>query len=134
MKRNCNTCKLDKPTNDFSNQRNQCKKCLYEYHLSWRKKNTEKINKYNRTFRHKVRMIVNNHYGNKCVCCGENEPKFLAIDHINGGGNEFRRKTGLFGVMLASWIIKNNFPKDLQLLCHNCNQSKAYYGKCPHEV
>jgi hypothetical protein len=26
-------------------------------------------------------------YGGKCVCCGESEYKFLAIDHINGGGS-----------------------------------------------
>jgi hypothetical protein len=27
------------------------------------------------------------------------------------------------------------FPKDLyQLLCHNCNQAKAWYGACPHQL
>jgi len=37
---------------------------------------------------------------------------------------------------LNKWIIKNDFPKYFQILCHNCNAAKAYprnKGKCPME-
>ena len=40
----------------------------------------------------------------------------------------------LSGTSLVIWIKKNNFPKGFQILCHNCNQTKGYYGKCPHEI
>lgn len=36
------------------------------------------------------------------------------------------------------YIIKNNFPKDLRLLCYNCNLSREFYGgeerTCPHKL
>lgn len=69
-------------------------------------------------------------YGGKCVCCGEREWKFLAFDHINGGGTKHRKEAG----NIILWIEKNNYPNSLQLLCHNCNQAKGYYGVCPHSV
>lgn len=68
------------------------------------------------------------------MCCGEGIRDFMAIDHINGGGRKHRRDTKIrSGIDFVEWIIKNDFPDFLQLLCHNCNQSKAWLGKCPHE-
>ncbi len=32
------------------------------------------------------------HYGQRCACCGETEPAFLAIDHVNNDGNVHRKK------------------------------------------
>ena len=29
-------------------------------------------------------------------------------------------------------VIKNYYPKNLQILCHNCNMAKGFYGECPH--
>lgn len=31
------------------------------------------------------------------------------------------------------WQRKNNYPKGFQVLCHNCNLAKGFYGKCPHQ-
>jgi hypothetical protein len=70
-------------------------------------------------------------YGNKCACCGETEPAFLSFDHINGGG-ERERKVGMQGTTLYRRIIKDR-PSDVQILCHNCNMAKGFYGTCPHE-
>lgn len=64
-----------------------------------------------------------------CACCGENELKFLAIDHIDGGGAKHRKKVG---TSMSRWLVKNGFPKGLQVLCHNCNMAKGFYGDCPH--
>ena len=51
-----------------------------------------------RSFKRKfIRMEVFDHYGNKCVCCGESQHEFLTIDHINGGGNIERKKLGIYG-------------------------------------
>ncbi len=85
----------------------------------------------------KRRMLVLQFYGSnppQCKCCGEQTIQFLSIDHINGGGNKHRKEIGGSGYALYSWIIKNNFPDGFQILCHNCNQAKGYYGICPHNI
>ncbi len=83
----------------------------------------------------KLRNEVITAYGGVCVCCGEDNREFLAIDHINGGGTK-SRKLGLHiaGTSFYLWLRKLDFPKDLfRLLCHNCNMSRGCYGYCPHE-
>jgi hypothetical protein len=49
----------------------------------------------------------------------------LHIDHINNDGAKFRK---LYKGPIWLWIIKNNFPKDLQVLCqmHNEHKKRAY--------
>lgn len=81
-------------------------------------------------YREKQRMMALKKYGDKCACCGEKEYKFLSFDHINGGGNKHRK---IVGVKTVKYIIKNNFPAIFQILCHNCNLAKGFYGKCPHD-
>lgn len=66
-----------------------------------------------------------------CACCGETHYEFLSLDHIDGGGTEHRRQVG--SQNLYSWLIQHDFPDGIQVLCHNCNQAKGFYGKCPHE-
>ena len=74
--------------------------------------------------------------GYKCNCCGENEPMFLSIDHIDNNGAEERR-SGLYagsGVGFYLWLRKNNFPSGYQVLCMNCNTGKHKNGGvCPHQ-
>ena len=72
-------------------------------------------------------------YGGKCECCGESNPEFLTVDHINGGGKAHRESTG-YGDSHYLWIINHGFPKDLRLLCMNCNFSIGHYGYCPHQM
>jgi len=76
------------------------------------------------------------HYGSRCACpgCKETRVEFLAFDHIEGGGNAHRRTLSKGDLRdFARWLIKNNFPKTIRLLCHNCNCARGYYGYCPHE-
>jgi hypothetical protein len=70
------------------------------------------------------------------MCCSEATFEFLALDHIAGGGNAHRREIGTGpgdGASFARWVVKNNYPDSIQLLCHNCNSAKAFYGQCPHQ-
>mgnify|MGYP001560669672 CR=1 FL=1 len=76
------------------------------------------------------RLKVLEYYGKKCMCCGEEKIEFLAIDHINRDGYKQRN---LMKTNIYDWITKNKFPKDLQILCHNCNLAKSFYGYCPHK-
>lgn len=97
------------------------------------KVNSELIKRKMHRYDVRIRMEVINHYGNKCACCGELNIEFLAIDHINGGGNKHRRELKLSsGTAFYNWIIKNNYPDTLRILCHNCNTSLGLYGYCPH--
>lgn len=71
-------------------------------------------------------------YGARCACCGEAEPKFLTIDHVNGGGEKHRKEIGRYRVLTE--IIRAGFPSDYQILCWNCNCGKSRNGGvCPHK-
>lgn len=96
------------------------------------KNRREHINATRRVYRAKVRTTVLATYGGKCACCGEAEPKFLAIDHINGGGRKEREVH--LGYSFYMHLYKLPEPRtDLQVLCHNCNMAKGFYGVCPHQ-
>lgn len=99
-----------------------------DYNREYQRKNREKSKLYQKEYLRSIRLKVIEHYGNECRCCGEKENKFLGIDHIeNGKGNPVNRKESSYRE-----AIRNNYPDYLQVLCHNCNLAKGFYGKCPH--
>lgn len=74
-------------------------------------------------------------YGGTCACCGENDPLFLTIDHVEGNGNEERRSAGFGNRRLLLKIIAAGFPAEYQVLCFNCNCGRQRNdGICPHEM
>lgn len=81
------------------------------------------------------RLTVLRHYAGSdkpiCNCCKETTYQFLALDHIYGGGTQHREASGSKYIMSA--LISEGFPEGYQVLCHNCNQAKGFYGKCPHQ-
>lgn len=88
-----------------------------------------------------IKLELLTHYSNgsvRCVCCGEDEIKFLCLDHINGGGSKHRREmekvSGCSNYsVIRKWCVDNNYPPIFQVLCHNCNMAKAFFGVCPHQ-
>ena len=127
-------------------QKNRKKKIrqVCDYYSKESKKELRRKNEKKRNAR--VRIEVYKHYGNECACCGENEPLFLSIDHINNDGADHRReltegwggnieaRRRYAGVIFYHWIKRNRFPSNLQLLCMNCNMGKQRNnGICPHE-
>ena len=112
-----------------------CKKCQHLYSYEWRKKYPERARDFVKKNQYKIRRIVLEHYGGKypkCACCGQKEEKFLQVDHINNDGAIDRRTQG-YGSSFYRHIISRKFPKNLQILCANCNQAKSRYGICPHK-
>lgn len=132
-------------------------------HKEWRDANRKHIREYSRTMmqqrreamppdqraeylakmceaarirRDKLRMVVFAAYGGyKCTCCGETEPHFLSLDHVNNDGYK-RRKEGepYGGERFYRMLINQGFPKDFQVLCMNCNHGKSRNGGiCPHQ-
>ena len=81
------------------------------------------------------RQIVLDAYGRECACCGETELLFLEIDHIGNDGHKHRKEIGRSAKALIWWLIQNDFPDNVQILCANCNQGKKRNnGKCPHKL
>lgn len=104
----------------------------------YRKNNPETVNSANARWRAEfwpaLRAEMIDAYGGSCSCCGEAEPKFLDLDHINNDGNACRKahKNGQQEVLA---LKRSGWPKEKhQLLCCNCNQGKARNkGVCPHK-
>lgn len=80
-----------------------------------------------------TRLLFLAAYGNRCNCCNETQREFLAIDHVENNGAKQRREIGNASDALYRWAKKHGFPKVLQILCHNCNVAKAFFGECPHK-
>ncbi len=109
----CRTCLI----NILDNNSQQCLKCK------------SKNNKRGKENYQKVKSECIQSYGEKCVCCGETNIKYLQLDHINNDGGKHRNEIGA-GINVLKWAKKNSFPKSLQLLCANCHQAKTIYGGC----
>lgn len=165
----CTVCGKGKLIEEFFKAKRQksgyhsaCKVCHTNQVRLWRKNNPDEIkliqSTYNRrnwkkykktvqTWRKKnllqLKTEIYEHYckGNpRCACCGEDQFKFLSIDHIKNDGASHRKT--IFGnsrvgggIRFYKWIINNNFPVFLQILCMNCNYGKRINGGiCPHKI
>jgi hypothetical protein len=105
-----------------------------KYYGRYAKSESEKL-------RAKKNLILE-HYGAKCSCpgCDVTIRDFLTFDHIGGWKKVHPgRETRLPPKSFYAWIIKNNFPDTIRVLCMNCNWAirEGYRsggsGKCPHE-
>ena len=142
----CSKCKEILPLSCFHRNKTKrlgrqssCIICECVVSSNWTPKHVEKIRTRQRNRRHTIKRKVFSHYGDACACCGETESAFLSMDHINEDGARHRKeitgkKRGMTGsgCWIYPWIIKNNFPNTLQILCFNCNWAKSH-GGCPHQ-
>lgn len=154
-----------------SYQRGECRNCHYVRHLAWRNKNREHIRKqatenmkrlratwkaedrdgylskqaaYMRKRNAEVKAEVYAAYGGYvCACCGETEPTFLSIDHMNNDGYAHRKtikSAGKAGNVIYRWLAKQfkqtgKWPIGFQILCMNCQHGKSRNkGICPHQA
>ncbi len=97
-----------------------------EYGKKYHWDNRERCNQYAREYRQKQKAIVIEHYSNgtnQCKHCGFKDARTLQIDHIEGGGEIHRSKITQY---FYTYLIKNEFPSGLQVLCANCQQIKMH--------
>ena len=69
-----------------------------------------------------------------CFCCKSADWKFLAFDHTD---KKLKKKHGrIGGSTLAKRLERDDYPKQIQILCHNCNTGKEVFGgkHCPHHL
>ena len=92
---------------------------------------------YDKKYNMRIKCETLKQYGSICACCGETHLEFLALDHIDGGGNISRRnktnsRSG--GVPYSKKLRREGYPEGYRVLCHNCNQAIGAYGYCPHQL
>lgn len=102
---------------------------------AWYAGHADDQRKQQRELKSQRKFIVLSHYSGslpRCACCDEERIEFLTINHLNGGGNAHRRT---MTTNFYLWLIQNDFPKDFNVLCLNCNfaQGHSRDGLCPHE-
>jgi len=161
----CRRCREWKPFSEFCKRssskdgyNNSCKDCRAKTNLVWRRANIEENKQKKREYYYqnrdrilrdrnvarnnaryfaKLKQEVYNHYGNRCYCCGLDDPRFLSIEHLNNDGftQTYRSGRKVSGTTMYKGIIDNDFPADIVLACYNCNCGRAHHdrnGKCPH--
>lgn len=98
----------------------------------WRANNREKKAAQDAAWYARIRDQVFAYYGDKCACCQVDDPGFLTIDHVHGGGTKHRKQLNRNSIY--SWLVKQKFPEGFQTLCFNCNLGRSKCGGvCPHE-
>ena len=135
----CGRCKVILTPNNASSRtrprkglESYCRSCRKTWDAERRRLNPEKHKQGAREYKRRLRKEVLTAMGGACRCCGEATQEFLALDHINGGGNrEHHLLHSTAGIFLS--VKRRGYPPEYQLLCHNCNMAKALYGKCPHQ-
>lgn len=150
----CRKCHQEKPTDEFEItntehgwRRKECRACVKlrvqrryvdskRNILEWQKgegrekHNTNCLSSYYRS-QHEAIMAYG---GYKCNCCGETNPLFLSIDHVNNDGTEHRQSFQSHGTGLYRWLKHHGYPEGFQILCMNCNFGKRRnHGVCPHK-
>lgn len=70
-----------------------------------------------------VRVRIVDLFGGGCARCGFNDIRALQIDHIKGGGNRERKRSGstYYNQVLKSFAANEG---KYQILCANCNWIK----------
>lgn len=149
----CRKCRIEKPLSDFpeskdhpDGHRARCRKCLWKQTRAWRFKspdshlkatiryrehNRNKLREDQKERRWKMKLEIVNAYGGRCSCCGEDEPKFLSIDHVDKGGTFHKRCIGTS--RQYAWLKAHGFPQPgFRLLCFNCHLAITFWGECPH--
>ena len=128
--------KNDSPSNKSQRKCSQCKtvKLIGEfvkdkYKSSGRKSECKECSS---ARGQKLKAKIVTMLGGACKCCGCDDAKWLEVDHIHNDGAKRRRSGADDGLYLK--IARGEAETDrLQLLCANCNMSKALNnGKCAH--
>lgn len=150
MQRKCKKCGYVKVLAAFpvvnaerGTRRHECQSCSRERHRKYYRKDPDSYKKRasnsweqnGKPAYDRLRAEILDELGACCQCCGEMNPIFLAIDHMDNNGAEVRRKVGvgLRGLKAIRGHIRTGEVR-YQVLCHNCNMGKKLNGGiCPHK-
>ena len=141
----CSKCRVVQPLSEFSPRKHKgkyypervrksqlwaswCKNCYRVFALKRHHKNA----KYKKERFAAIRLEMICAYGGKCVCCGEQEPRFLTLEHKLGDGYKDKREN-MTSLRRYRHLQQQGYPKDrYTLLCMNCNFATRFGKLCPH--
>ena len=103
--------------NYYKKNKKRIAKRAKNYYLN----NKVKFKERRRRYRRNLFKTVIAGYGGKCLFCGEDRPKGLVLHHVNEDGKEHRKEIGTGIAKYHRWLINNNFPDDIVLLCGTCH-------------
>ena len=104
----------------YCNQKKKRKYKIYDWNNS---KQKERAKSRARVMQRRLTCLW--HYSRTvphCKKCGLLNIRYLHLDHINNDGNHERKKYGRES--FYGYLIRNNFPSDLQVLCRDCHLRK----------
>ena len=94
-----------------------------EWLRQYRRDNSEKYNARWRDDYYRKKKAVHKLLGNICKNCGEDDPIYFQIDHVNNDGHiERSQKNGRQDIYVIKKYLET--PERYQLLCANCNWAK----------
>jgi len=104
----------------------------------WQRDHPENTRDRNRRSRLKLRRETLEAYGGVCQCCGEDDERFLTLDHVNNDGATEREQLGIKRggdtIALFRRLRTAGWPEGYQVLCWNCNCGRHLNGGvCPHQ-
>ena len=69
----------------------------------------------------------------QCLNCPITNIDLLTVDYKKGNGIHHKSKKGnrISELHLWSWLKRNNYPKEFQILCWFCNSAKGIGKRCP---
>lgn len=113
---------------------------LRAWKRDWTAANREKARETHRRSRLKLRLEVLTAYSTGkpiCRCCGEDDPRFLTLDHVNDDGGAHRKAMREAKVRdFYQYLKMAGFPQEpaLAVGCANCNLGRSWNGGlCPHD-
>lgn len=116
-----------KKTRDLTREENII--LMREYYLHSKPAHARSAKK----MRNKLWNLYLHRYGKICACCGEEDKRFLTIEHINGGGNKHRKAFPGGVDRIIRQLRDLKWPEGYATLCMNCNFGKwRNGGTCPH--
>lgn len=85
------------------------------------------------SYRLRLKLRFFDLYGKICNCCGQTDPRFLTLDHVNNDGAAHRKLVGNDSSGAMRVATEKHRPDLYQILCYNCNMGRAANkGLCPH--
>jgi hypothetical protein len=90
-----------------------CRPCCNVRQRTTAKKNRHVGRLAQKRYYSRLRTMIVEGYGGACACCGERHPEFLALDHVNGGGNAHRATTKHSTIYADA--VRRGFPPEYRL-------------------
>ena len=141
----CTKCKVVKPAVEFGLRLDvksklkllsRCRECHRLEAIRIRKNAPARGTIYAKKSNAKLKREFYEAYGNACACCGEREPAFLTLEHLNGSKRDFANRRGFVAQCTLTYLSdlrKRGWPKnEATVLCFNCNCVKSRVDVCPH--